>query len=158
MVGVSPDKDIGAPDLPRVYVIRFSEPDFRPGFMRKSFIACHIGSGARVTTYKRAIADHFRISASSLRAEMAGPGGWAAMLGHTIDLVANEAPVRGVSPHVHILVCRLGEISEGNNNRRTFPGDGLDPIEFTMPHVATSFGAFSKMCRGLGFAAESAIG
>jgi hypothetical protein len=133
LVGVSPDEDIGAPEFRRVYIIRLSNPGFQSGFMRKAFTVCHIGSGGGVDRYKRAIRQHFRLDASSLRAELGGPGGWAQMLGHTVDLIAGEHPVDGVSPHVHIVVCRLGGFLEGNNDRRSYPSDGSSPIEFRMP-------------------------
>jgi hypothetical protein len=157
MVGVSPDEDLGAPQVRRVYIIRFSDPDFQPGFMKRAFTLCHIGSGGGVSLYKRAFRSHFHLRASSLRAELGGPGGWAMMLGQTVNIVASEHPVEGVSRHVHILVCRLGEIFEGNNDQRTYPADGSPPIEFRMPHVATSYGEFLRKCQGLGVSAEAAI-
>ena len=42
---------------------------------------------------------------------------WASMLGHTVDIVAAKHPSDDVSPHVHILVCRLGGINEGTNDK-----------------------------------------
>jgi hypothetical protein len=157
LVGVSPDEDIGAPEFRRVYIIRFSNPGFQSGFVRKAFTVCHIGSGGGVDRYKRAIRQHFRLNASSLRAELGGPGGWAQMLGHTVDLIAVEHPVDGVSPHVHIVVCRLGGFLEGNNDRRSYPSDGSSPIEFRMPDVATDYGEFLRKCQGIGTGAEGAI-
>jgi hypothetical protein len=157
IVGISPDEDLGAPEFRRVYIIRFSDPDFKPGFMRRAFTVAHIGSGGGVGLYKRAFRDHFRIGASSLRTEMIGPAGWATMLGHTVNLVAAEHPVRSVSRHVHILICRLGAIIEGNNDERIFSPDDSEPIEFKMPDVATSYGEFVSKCRGCGLVAEAAI-
>jgi hypothetical protein len=158
IVGVFPNENLGAPEFPRVYVIRFSNPDFKPGFMRKAFTVAHIGSGGGVRLYKRAFRDHFRIGASSLRTEMAGPTGWASMLGHTVNLVAAKHPISSVSRHVHILICRLGEILEGNNNERVFPSDDSDPIEFKMPDVATSYDEFVSKCRASNLIAEAAVG
>jgi hypothetical protein len=90
LVGVSPNENLGAPEFPRVYIIRFANPDFRPGFMRRAFTVCHIGSGGSVDEYKRAFRSHFHLRASSLRTEIAGPTGWASMLGQTVDIVAEE--------------------------------------------------------------------
>lgn len=155
MVGVSPET-LGS--FPRVYIVRFSGPDFRPGFMRKAFTLCHIGSGGGVSLYKRALRDHFRIDASSLRAETGRPEGWAGMLGETVTMVADEQPIQSVSPHMHILVCRLGEISAGTNGKRIYPPDGSEPILFEMPKVATSYDDFINICAGYGYGSEGAVG
>lgn len=157
MVGVSPTEDIGSPEFRRVYIVRFSGPHFVPGHMRKRFTVAHIGSGGSVQPYKQAIREHFRLTASSLRAEIAGPNGWAMMLGHTVDLVAGEHPVEGVSPHVHVIVCRLGNFSEGTNDRRTFSIDAAEPVVFAMPKVANTYDEFVQLCRGYGFGAEGAL-
>jgi hypothetical protein len=157
LVGVSPDEDIGAPEFRRVYIIRFSNPGFNPGFMRKAFTVCHIGSGGGVDRYKKAIRQHFRLDASSLKWELGGPAGWARMLGQTVDFVAGKHPVDGVSPHVHVVVCRLGGFLEENNNRTSYPSDGSSPIEFKMPDVATSHGEFLRRCQAIGTGAEGAI-
>lgn len=158
LVGVSPDEDIGAPEFRRVYIIRFSAPTFKPGFLRKTFTLCHIGNGRGVDLYKRAFRAHFHLRAGTLQAEAAGPTAWASMLGQTVNTVAKKHPVEGVSRHVHILVCRLGQVIEGTNDQRTFPSDGSGPIEFKMPDVATSYENFRGKCRELGFTAEAAIG
>jgi hypothetical protein len=158
MVGVSPDEDMGTPNTRRVYIVRFSDPDFRPGFMRRAFTVAHIGSGGGVSLYKRALRDHFRLDASSLRAETGRPEGWAGMLGETVTMVVDEQPIRSVSPHMHILVCRLGEIFEGTNSKRIYPPDGSGPILFEMPKVATSYEEFIGICAGGGYGAEGAVG
>jgi hypothetical protein len=158
MIGVSPDQNMGAPEIPRVYIIRFSSPHFVPGFMRKGLNVVHIGSGSRVRQYTRAFRGHFRYGASSLRAENGGRNGWAQMLGGTADMITGEHPVRGVSPHMHILVCRQGEIAEGNNNRRTHSLDGSDPILFEMPKVANNYTEFLQICKDRHVGAEGALG
>jgi hypothetical protein len=157
LVGVSPNENMGAPEIPRVYIVRFSSPHFVPGFMRKGLRVAHIGSGAGIERYKRAFRQHFRYGASSLRAEVGGQHGWARMLGHTAEIVTDEHPVQGVSPHMHILVCRRGGIDEGVNDRRTYLPDGSEPVEFRMPKVAETYEAFQQMCSGLGFGAEGAL-
>lgn len=157
LVGVSPDEDIGAPEFRRVYIVRFAGPTFRPGFLRKTFTLCHIGSGGGVDLYKRTIRAYFRLHTVGLQA-FGGPVGWASILGETINTVAREHPVEGVSPHVHILTCRPGEIWEGKNDQSIFPADGSGPTELKMPHVATTYEEFLSKCREQGFAAEAAIG
>jgi hypothetical protein len=156
MVGVSPNENMGS--FPRVYIVRFSDPEFSPGFMRKAFTVCHIGSGGGVSLYKRALRGHFRLDASSLRTETGRPEGWAGMVGETVTMVADEQPIRSVSPHMHILVCRLGEIFEGTNSKRIYPPDGSGPILFEMPKVAMSYEEFIRICAGGGYGAEGAVG
>jgi hypothetical protein len=158
LVGVSPNQDMGAPTIQRVYIVRLSGPHFVPGYMRKGFTVAHIGSGARVREYKRAFRSHFRITASSLRAETGLRNGWAMMLGSTADIITGEHPVQGVSPHMHILVCRLGNIDEGTNNRRTYMPDGSGPILFEMPRVAESYEEFLHLCKSSGVGATGAVG
>ncbi|WP_035654941.1 hypothetical protein [Bradyrhizobium sp. STM 3809] len=158
MVGVSPDQDMGAPEIRRVYLVRFSSPHFVPGFMHKGLNVAHIGSGSNVKQYTRAFRQHFRYGASSLRTEIGALSGWAQMLGGTADRVTGEHPAQGVSPHMHIIVCRLGDIAEGNNDRRTYMPDGSGPILFEMPKVASSYDEFQRMCRERGSCAEGALG
>jgi hypothetical protein len=74
MVGASPNEQIalGA----KVYITRFSSPDFRPGIMSRPIKLCHIGSGAKVAAYKRRLKPLFRLTSGILRAEVGEPGGW----------------------------------------------------------------------------------
>jgi hypothetical protein len=157
MVGVSPNQDMGTLQIPRVYIVRFTAPHFVPGFMRRGLNVAHIGSGARVKEYTRAFREHFRYSSSSLRAENGGRNGWAQMLGSTVDMVTDEHPVSGVSPHVHVMVCRLGDFQEGTNNRRTYSADNPVPVLFEMPPVANNYAEFMQMCAERSVGAESAI-
>jgi hypothetical protein len=157
MIGISPDQDMGAPEFPRVYIVRFSSPHFTPGFMRKGLNVAHIGSGSTVRRYVQGFRSHFRYTASSLKAEIGGPHGWSQMLAATVDIIARKYPVESVSPHVHIIECRLGKIEEGVNNRKTYPADGSGPILFEMPKVALNYAEFQQLCRERGIAAECAI-
>jgi hypothetical protein len=79
------------------------------------------------------------------------------MLGSSVDIIAGEHPVKSVSPHVHIIECRLGNIAEGVNNRKTYPPDGSSPILFEMPRVAINYAEFQQLCGEKGIAAEGAI-
>jgi hypothetical protein len=80
------------------------------------------------------------------------------MLGSTVDLVAGEHPVESVSPHVHIIECRLGKIEEGVNNRKTYMPDGSGPILFEMPKVANNYTEFLQICKEIRVGAEGALG
>ncbi|MBR0855471.1 hypothetical protein [Bradyrhizobium liaoningense] len=158
MVGVSPNESMGLPEIPRVYLIRFASPDFTPRYMRRGLNIAHIGSGANDRRYIQAFKSHFRLSASSLRAENSRGDGWAQMLGGTVDLIAGEHPRASVSPHVHVIICRLGSFSEGNNNHRTYSLDGSPPIAFEMPQIASTYDEFLRMCRDREIGAEGALG
>jgi hypothetical protein len=157
MVGISPDQNMGTPDVPRVYIIRFASPHFVPGFVRRGLNVAHIGSGSTVRRYVQGFRSHFRYTASSLKAEIGSPHGWAQMLGSTVDLIANKHPLDGVSPHVHIIQVRLGEFSQGVNNRKTYMPDGSGPLLFEMPDVAADYPEFRRLCRARVIAAECAI-
>jgi hypothetical protein len=60
MIGISPDQNMGVPEIPRVYIVRFSSPFFAPGFMKRGLNVAHIGSGSVVRRYVRAFRGHFR--------------------------------------------------------------------------------------------------
>jgi hypothetical protein len=98
----------------------------------------------------------FEITSDSLKAEMGTPGMWPKMLGHSIARLVSEQPVCGVSPHVHILVCRSGEIFGMTNDETRFPADGSPPIEFKMPSVARTYLEFLTKCHASDLAAEGA--
>jgi hypothetical protein len=89
---------------------------------------------------------------------MGGQNGWAMMLGSTADMITGEHPVQGVSPHMHIIVCRLGQFNEGTNNRRTYPPDGSGPRLFEMPKVASDYADFLQICKERDVGTEGALG
>jgi hypothetical protein len=91
-----------------------------------------------------------------LKAEMGVPGMWPKMLGHSVARIVAERPIVGVSPHVHILVCRAGEIFTMTNDETRVPSGG-QPIEFKMPEVARSYQEFCLRCCTSGIAAEGAV-
>ena len=79
------------------------------------------------------------------------------MLGHSVARIVAERPIEGVSPHVHILICRNRDIFTMTNDETRFPPGGGEPIEFKMPDVATSYEEFTLKCRTSGIAAEGAV-
>jgi hypothetical protein len=92
-----------------------------------------------------------------LKAEMGAVGMWPKMLGSSVARVVAEHPIDGVSPHVHILVCRSGEIFVMTNDETRFPADGSGPIEFKMPAVARNYREFLLKCGASGIVAEGAM-
>ncbi len=106
--------------------------------------------------YTRTIREDFRWP-GSLIAEGGGPGAWPALLAHNVGLLVAQDPRPGISRHTHILQCRLGEITEGNNDMGMWLNDGGGPIEIKMPPVAASYGEFVDRCREVGAGAEGAL-
>jgi hypothetical protein len=152
IVGVSPDEHLGAPEFPRVYLIKMEAPDYRPMHFPKGMSVCHIGSGSDVAAYERAVAEFFDMRSPTLQAATAGPAAWAQMLGNSVGRLVHDDPREGISPHVHIQVCSLGGFHAGDNNvTRVYPGGRR--IEFRMPQVASTQTEFAALCKNIGKAA-----
>jgi hypothetical protein len=156
LVGVSPGEDMGVPEFRRVYVVKFSWPDFTPTYSGKGFTVSHIGSGSGNDSFTAAISEHFRLEAPSLQAEMGGLNGWSQMLGHSVGGLVARNPIPGISPLVNIDTCRLGGFYSGNNNETVHYPDGRT-VEIRMPKIASTYAEFVSMCEGLGMNATGAI-
>jgi hypothetical protein len=149
IVGVSPNDHLGAPEFPRVCLIKLEAPDFRPTYLPQGLSVCHIGSGSDVAIYKETIAEFFQMSSPTLQAATAGPAAWAQMLGNSIGRLVSDNPTDGISSHVHIQVCWLGGFLAGDNNvTRVHPGGKR--VEFRMPHVASTQTEFVALCKSIG--------
>ena len=90
MVGISPTENLGMPHASQVYIVRFTSPDFKPGFMKKPLSICCIGSGAGVEEYKQVLKEFTNIRSSTIQMEMMDFGGWANALSHTLIKVIRE--------------------------------------------------------------------
>lgn len=156
VVGVSPDQDLGAPDFPRVFVFKFDWPHFQPVAQPKGLSVSHIGSGSGIESFKAAVAEHFEISSPSLQAATAGPQAWAHMIGHSVGRLVEDHPIDGISPHVHIHVCRMGGFQSGKNDETRHHPDGRI-IEFRMPKIASNYKEFLNLCEKVGRGAIGAI-
>lgn len=156
IVGIDSAKNTGAPQFPYVHIAKLNWPDFKPEFSPQSWHVQHIGSGSNIDQFVTAVGEHFKITASSLQAETAGPNAWAEMLGHSIGWLVKKYPVAGVGAHVNIDVCRLGDFSHGSNDERTHHRDGTI-TDFKMPQIAETYDEFLVMCRNLGKGAVGAV-
>jgi len=145
LVGISPSEHMGAPEFPRVYVIRFSSPDFTPGFFRKDHVVCSIGSGAGIKEYKRAIKPLFDIRSNQIQAEVAGFSSWARTLACSMSNVIEAHPRNGISKHLNVFALRRGEIICTNNDETIFTPGETEPIVIEMPKIARSYGEFLAM-------------
>jgi hypothetical protein len=146
-----------AVQMPHACIVRFSSPDFDPLIKKKRLSVDHIGSGGHVEHYTMMMQHHFKFNSGSLRAEMGALGMWPKMLGSSIARLVRERPIDGISPHVHILVCRNGHIFTMTNDETRFPSGGGEPIEFKMPEVARSYQEFRLKCQTNAIAAEGAV-
>lgn len=156
LVGISPTENTGAPEFPKVYIVRFSDPDFEPGFMGKGMDVCNIGSGARVDYYKQAMKPFLNNRSYAWQAEVDGFGMWAQSIANSMSTVIADHPSKGISEHLNILVFRLGKIIVFNTDKTIYPPDGL-PIEIKMPKIARSYAEFEKMARQKGIDAACAM-
>jgi hypothetical protein len=148
MVGISPKDNLGAPAFPRPHLIRFASPNFNPGRFKKGLRVCHIGSRRKLKALKDSIDHYFRFSTSlGIVGETGGPAMRAQMIAHSMAMHVEETSPKGISPHVHIVICQRGRITKGKNDETRYPADGSGPINFRMPTVATSNAQFVSLCR-----------
>jgi hypothetical protein len=163
LVGISHEVDPATAHVPnvvqgpRAIIIRMRSPTFEPEITNRRLSVEHIGSGAGVDHYTELMQSYFDIRSDTLKAETAAFGMWPRMLGHGVMRVVEENPIDGISPHVHILVCRSGEIFAMANDSRKFLPGGSEPIEFKMPPVARSYSEFLAMCGVEGIGAQGAV-
>ena len=141
----------------RAMIIRMMSPDFEPLVTRNQLSVEHIGSGAYVDKYVDLMKSYFDPMSGTLQAETAAFGMWPKMLAGGVRRIVSDDPVSGISPHVHILVCRSGQMFMMTNDTRIVP-TGKEPIEFKMPKVAQSYSEFLAMCRAAGTNAACARG
>ncbi len=158
LVGLSSGRELPGPrqEVTRVHIIRLSSPDFRAGHLRRWFTACHIGKGSKIRLYKDMMRHFFRHSSPTLQFQASGPEEWAVLLGSSMGKLAESHPISGISPHVHMLVCRGTEIFERTNDKISVSQAGVR-TEFRMPRVAASYTEYVAMCAAQGYAAAAAV-
>lgn len=161
IIAASPVPDVG--EWPqgwdsKIYMIRFSSPNFIPQIMVKRMKICSIGSGARVSEYKRSIRERLKLGIRDpiLKAEVMNPYGWARTLAFSISRSIERYPQDGISKHLHLFTVRRGEIIAGNNNEKIYPKEG-GVIVFKMPPVARNYQEFVSMLELTGTEASMAI-
>jgi hypothetical protein len=142
---------------PRAFIIKMMSPHFEPIVTNRRLSVEHIGSGGYIPRYTELIRSYFDIGSNTLQAETGAIGMWPKMLARGVMRVVNENPVKGISPHVHILVCRNGEMFTMTNDAKTYRQGDPEIQEFSMPAVAHSYEGFLTMCGKSGLAAEGAI-
>ncbi|WP_424208626.1 hypothetical protein [Sulfuricaulis sp.] len=154
LVGASPTESLGLAS--EAIFARFADPDFDPGIMTKAIKLCSIGSGSRISEYKRIIKPLFRLSSGILQAEVMNPGGWARTLSFSISRAINDHPRSGISRHLNLFHVRRGAIYEENNDERIYPRDG-SPNEIRMPQLARGYPQFVEMARQINVSSAEAV-
>ncbi|MEX0842340.1 MAG: hypothetical protein WD039_08670 [Xanthobacteraceae bacterium] len=157
LVAIAPAEDRGAPEFPKVYLLRFVGPQFRAGIVKTGFQAISIGSGAGVAYYKQALKQLCRMSSGSHQAEVGRQFGWADLLCFSLARSAVENPVSGVSQHFHVLAFNRSHMLNVNSDHRTHADDDTPPVEHRMPPVAESYDEFLAMCSNTNIEASGAI-
>lgn len=137
-------------DWPRCHVYRFFSPDFAPS-EAAAWEIVSIGSGATIEHYVKRL-QAIELSDDALQVEMLHPGaGMVGSIGSTIE----DAPVSGISPHLHVCLVYRDRIEIGANDRR-YIGRPVDE-HFIMPPVAESLAELKAMLQTSGLSAERAV-
>jgi hypothetical protein len=144
LVGPSPTEHMGAPQFPRMEIARATSPDFTPRFSKPALAVRHIGSGGRVSDYKRAIKPLFRLSSGIHKAHIAGIHEWARQLAFSITITVRDYPNHGISEHFHVVAVRLGDMAVFTNDMTTYLKDDTS-LALKMPPVARSWPEFVDM-------------
>ncbi len=156
IVGVSPIENMGAPQFPKVYLIRMIAPQFIPRLFNQGLAMTSIGSGSRVTEYKAALRPLFRNSSGIHSAHMTGIHGWAETLGFSVTSLVRRSQTSEFSECLHITGVALGDMVQVNNNTTTYPRVG-SPVVLRMPPVAGSWAEFDAMAATCNKLSASAV-
>lgn len=154
LVGALPTESLGLGS--KIIFTRFASPNFAPEIMTKVIKLCSIGSGSRVSEYKKAIKPLLRLHSGINQAEVMNEGGWARTLMSCISRTINAHPTVGVSRHLSLLHVRHGGIYEENNDETIYPQDAV-PIEIRMPNIARSYPQFEDMSKRLNINSAEAV-
>lgn len=130
----------------KIFLIRFSSPDFKPQIMSKRVKFCSIGSGARVDKFKRIIRTKGKLGIfdSTLKTEVRNPFGWAKTLASSLFSLVDENPQDGISKHFNIITVKRGEINQSHINYKIHLPDGTTKEE-KMPELARSYHELEAM-------------
>lgn len=138
LVGVHPTEDV-IPTRARPFVIRMSDPSFRPGYSPKKLVSVlSIGAGSRVPAYRRAVREVFSPRSGIMQAEVGTVGGWGRAISHAVGYAIGWHPQAGISAHMLYSEITREGIRIQNNDRIEYPKDG-PAVEFRMPPIACTY-------------------
>jgi hypothetical protein len=156
LVGCSFKRDMGWPGATPIAIIRMVAPHFVPHAAKRDlFAALHIGSGSKVREYKRLVRTYFREPGATI--SMQASEGWSQMMALSLSLEVSDHPVDGVSPHLHFMTIRKGQIALQTNEVSTTDMDGTETRRLKMPKIAENYSAFVEMVNAAGNEAGGAI-
>jgi hypothetical protein len=134
---------------PKAHLYTFRPPSFEAAPVSPWGIGS-IGKGARIKTYCEPLGDLWEL----VQLEAGHPGGIAAGIESRLSDSLQVLPIPGISPHLHVCIAFRDRLVMRTNDRRYI---GHPPSTHSvMPHVATSYSGFLKLCGGSA-AAEGAV-
>jgi hypothetical protein len=129
----------------KTYLYRLYAPYFRPLYTKPEKLVS-VGSGNCVDRYMKALRQVNNSPNSFWRMEASPQGaGTAHFIKRKLTFLLQENPRKGISPHLHTCIVRLGQLEMFANNMTTFSKGQV--TKFTMPKVATSYPEFLQMTR-----------
>ena len=108
-----------------------------------------MGKGAAIKTYCDPLKQLWA-NEDLVRLEAGHPGGIASGMIRLITDKLLALPIRGISPHMHLMIAFRDHVKAGNNDIKYFKKDrsmDLEPV-LVMPPVFTNYGAFSRAFGG----------
>jgi hypothetical protein len=143
-----PDKKMSIPGWDsKIYIIRFSSPDFKPQIMSRRVNFCSIGSGSKVNKFQQHLRKKLKLGIfdKTLHAEVRNPRGWANNLAFSLFRLIDDYPQDGISKNMHLLTVRRGEMTERSMAYRSYLPDG-QIVEDAMPKkIARSYDDMVEM-------------
>jgi hypothetical protein len=142
---------------PKPCVYTFKSPDFVPKAITGRISACSLGKGAMIKTYCEPVEELWNGTEDIMRLETGLPGGIAIGMIHMITDKLLALPIKGISPHMHMLLAFRGHVKATNNDIKYFKKDGsmeLEPV-LVMPPVFDNYASFLRASGGAAHAAEA---
>ncbi|MBI3651189.1 MAG: hypothetical protein HY231_09105 [Acidobacteria bacterium] len=138
----------------RTYLYRLYAPYFKPLYTKPEQLVS-VGIGNKVDRYMKMLRQINNSPNFFWRMEASHQGaGTAHFIKRKLTFLLRENPAKGISPHLHTCIVRLGQLDVFVNDMSTLSKEGA--AKFAMPKVATSYSEFDRMTRQRGIAAEAA--
>jgi hypothetical protein len=129
-------------------IYTFRSPDFEPVPTRGSMEACSLGKGAGIRTYCDPLKNLWA-NEELIRLEAGSPGGIAKGMVSMITEKLLAVPIKGISPHLHVLLAFRDHVEGRNNNIQYIKNRSMELEDVSvMPAVAVTYDAFMKDCGG----------
>lgn len=149
LFGAHPDQ--GYP-WAKPYVYSFRSPRFDPAPSVEPLTVCSLGKGASIRTYCQPL-QGLRSDEALMKLETGRAGGIARGIMNLVTESLLALPIRGISPHLHVLTAFRDRVEGSKNDRQYFryskddASMDLQPV-LVMPEVATSYAGFQAAYGG----------